>query len=157
MNHPIPTTPQNDPAETIMAALAHGMTGHPEKAAPLFEPFIHGGHATTLGLCAALAETAVRTNQQPLPKNTAFGLLVIDPTTGKHGNINDFPQGVRFAAQFTAAWANHDRDMAGDLFDALVSPDTEEAANALADGIRALFDMAVASLNTTTGRTRDAL
>ncbi|MET9304957.1 hypothetical protein ABZX68_06410 [Streptomyces cellulosae] len=146
MSHDIPTIPQDDPAETILAALAHGMTGHPEKAAPLFEPFIHGGHATTLGLCAALAEATVRTGLQTLPKNTAFGLLVVDPTTGKQGNVNDFPAGVRFAAQFTAAWANRDRDMAGDLFDALVSPGTDEAAEALADGIRALYDMAVASL-----------
>ena len=33
----IPTTPQNDPAETIKAALAHGLTGHPEKAAALYD------------------------------------------------------------------------------------------------------------------------
>ncbi|MFD4257756.1 hypothetical protein ACFWR9_08990 [Streptomyces sp. NPDC058534] len=153
MNHAIPTTPQDDPAETIMAALAHGMTGHPEKAAALFEPFILGGHATALGLCAALAETTVRTDRQTLPKNGAFGLLVVDPKTGKHVNVTVLPPGIRFAAQFTAAWANNDRDTAHDLFDVLVQPGTEEAASALADGIRALFDMAVTTLNETTGHT----
>ncbi|CAM5249611.1 hypothetical protein SGLAM104S_01592 [Streptomyces glaucescens] len=151
----IPTTPQPDPSETIMAALAHGMTGHPEKAATLFEPFILGGPATALGLCAALAETTVHDSRKNLPTNGAFGLLVIDPTTGKHGSVDSFPPGIRFAAQFTAAWANNDRDTAHDLFDALVRPGTEEAADALAVGIRALFDMAVASLNDLTGRTND--
>ncbi|MFG3085086.1 hypothetical protein [Streptomyces parvulus] len=152
MNHPIPTTPQDNPAETVLAALAHGMTGHPEKGAALFEPFILGGHTTTLGLCAALAETTTRDGRHNLPHNSAFGLLVIDPRTGRHGSANDLPPGIRFAAQFTAAWANNDRDTAHDLFDALVQPETEEAASALADGIRALYDMAVATLRETTGR-----
>lgn len=151
----IPTTPQDNPAETIMAALAHGMTGHPEKAAPLFEPFITGGPTTALSLCAALAETTVHTNRQTLPKNGAFGLLVLDAKTGKHGDINALPTGIRFAAQFTAAWANHDRDTARDLFDALVHTGTDEAAEALADGIRALFDMAVSTLSEMAGRTKD--
>lgn len=153
MNHPIPTVPQDDPAETILAALAHGLTGHPEKAPALFEPFIHGGHATALGLCAALAETTVRTDRQTLPKDGAYGLLVLDPKTGHHGSANDLPPGIRFAAQFTAAWANNDRDTAHHLFDALVHAGSEEAAEALAVGIRALYDMAVSTLREQTGRT----
>ncbi|MFC7983849.1 hypothetical protein [Streptomyces sp. NPDC057336] len=153
MTHEIPTVPQNDPAETIMAALAHGLTGHPEKGAALFEPFIFGGHATTLGLCAALAETTVRLDRQNLPKNSAFGLLVLDANTGRHGSTNDLPPGIRFAAQFTAAWANQDRDTAHDLFDALVHTGSEEAADALAVGIRALYDMAVTTLREQTSRT----
>ncbi|WP_333744094.1 hypothetical protein [Streptomyces ardesiacus] len=153
MNHDIPTVPQDDPAETIMAALAHGLTGHPEKGAALFEPFILGGHATTLGLCAALAETTVRTERQTLPKDSAFGLLVFDANTGQHGSANDLPPGIRFAAQFTAAWANNDRDMAHDLFDALVHTASEEAADALAVGIRALYDMAVTTLREQVART----
>ncbi|CAL9349096.1 hypothetical protein SUDANB1_00424 [Streptomyces sp. enrichment culture] len=153
MSHEIPTVPQDDPAETIMAALAHGLTGHPEKGAALFEQFILGGHGTTLGLCAALAETTVRTDRQALPKDGAFGLLVLDAKTGQHGSANDLPPGIRFAAQFTAAWANGDRDTAHALFDALVHAGTDEAADALAVGIRALFDMAVATLKETTGRT----
>jgi hypothetical protein len=149
MSTDIPTVPQDDPAETIMAALAHGITGHPEKAAPLFEPFIVGGPAT------ALAETTVRTDRQALPKDGAFALLVLDANTGHRGDINTLPAGIRFAAQFTAAWANHDRNTARDLFDALAHADTEEAADALAVGIRALFDMAVATLREQTGRGKD--
>lgn len=153
MNHAIPTAPQNDPAETIMAALAHGLTGHPEKAPALFEPFILGGSGTALGLCAALAETTVRIERQNLPKDSAYGLLVLDAKTGRHGSTNDLPPGIRFAAQFTAAWANNDRDTAHDLFDALVHTGSEEAADALAVGIRALYDMAVTILREQTSRT----
>ncbi|NUS83704.1 MAG: hypothetical protein HOY75_13395 [Streptomyces sp.] len=144
MSHEIPTVPQDNPADTIMAALAHGLTGHPEKAAPLFEPFLNDS-ATALGLCAALAETTVHNSRKTLPADSAFGLLVLDPN-GEHGSIDSLPPGVRFAAQFTAAWANHGRDTAHDLFNALVYPGTDEAAEALAVGIRALFDMAVATL-----------
>lgn len=149
----IPTTPQPDPSETIMAALAHGMTGHPDKALPLLRPFIDGGSTTTLGLCAALAEMTAMKPRQELPANGTFGLLVLDAETGQPGDINDLPAGIRFAAQFSTAWGNNDRDTAAALFDALVDPGTDEAACALADGIRALFDMAVASLNEMTGRT----
>ncbi|MYU24508.1 hypothetical protein [Streptomyces sp. SID8352] len=153
MSHAIPTTPQDNPADTIMAALAHGMTGHPENAAPLFESFILGGRGPALGLCAALAEVIVRMGHQPLPKDGGFGLLVYDSRTGKHVNVTALPPGVRFAAQFTAAWANHQRDTAAAHFDALITPGTDEAALALAAGIRALFDMAVATLAAKTGRT----
>ncbi|MEU9558019.1 hypothetical protein [Streptomyces fumanus] len=145
MNHTIPTVPQDDPAETIMAALAHGLTGHPEKAAPLLEPFLTGP-TPALGLLAALAETTVHNDRDTLPTNGAFGLLVLDPTTGKRANINDLPPGIRFAAQFTAAWANNDRDTAHDLFHALITPHDDAAAEAVADAVRALFDMAVATL-----------
>lgn len=153
MGHDIPTTPQNDPAETIMAALAHGMTGHPEKARALFEPFLAGGPATAVGLCAALAEVSAAGPRKTLPKGGTFGLLVLDAKTGKRADIREAPAGVRFAMQFSTAWGNHDRDAAYALFEALVMPGDEEAAHALADGIRVLFDMAVVSLNETTSRT----
>ncbi|MEV8354653.1 hypothetical protein ACFVTT_35420 [Streptomyces niveus] len=152
MSHQIPTAPQDDPAENIMAALAHGMTGHPEKAAPLLEPFIVGGPVTAVGLCAALAETSARHTRKALPAGGTFGLLVLD-ATGKTGDIGALPPGIRFAAQFSTAWANGERDTAYALFHALVQPGDEQAAEALADGVRALFDMAVVSLNEMTGRT----
>ena len=153
MGHDIPTTPQDDPAETILAALAHGMDGHPEKATPLFEPFITGGPATAVGLCAALAEMSAAPARKNLPKGGHFGLLVLDANTGERADISGAPAGVRFAMQFSTAWGNHDRDTAYALFEALVMPGNEQAAEALADGIRCLFDMAVISLNESTGRT----
>lgn len=145
MNHTIPTTPQDDPAETIMAALAHGLTGHPEKAAPLFKPFLDGP-VTAVSLFAALAETAVGSSRRALPADGGFGLLVLDAKTGQHGSADDLPAGVRFAAQFTAAWANGQRDTAYALFNTLIGPGDDAAAIALADATRALFDMAVATL-----------
>ncbi len=153
MDHDIPTAPQDHPAETIMAALAHGMEGHPEKAAPLFEPFILGGPATSAGLCASLAEMSAMTPRQHLPEGGTFGLLVLNATTGERGDINDVPPGIRFAMQFSTAWGNGERQTAYALFNALIEPGDEQAAAALADGIRCLFDMAVVSLNEMTGRT----
>ncbi|MFE5090631.1 hypothetical protein ACFRCI_09545 [Streptomyces sp. NPDC056638] len=153
MTHPIPTEPQPDPSDTIMAALAHGMAGHPEKAAALFEPFIKGGPTTTVGLCAALAEMSAIGPRKTLPKGGTFGLLVLNADTGERGDISVLPAGIRFAAQFSTAWGNGDQDTAYALFRALVAPEDEQAAKALADGIRALFDMAVVSLNEMTSRT----
>ncbi|WP_371612907.1 hypothetical protein [Streptomyces clavifer] len=153
MSHDIPTTPQDDPAETIMAALAHGMTGHPERAFPLFEPFIAGGPATAVGLCASLAEMSAWHARKTLPAGGMFGLLVLDADTGQRADIADAPAAVRFAMQFSTAWGNGDKDTAYALFRALVEPGDEKASHALADGIRVLFDMAVISLNETTGRT----
>jgi hypothetical protein len=150
MNHAIPTTPQDDPADTIMAALAHGLTGHPEKAGPLFEPFL-SGPTTAVSLFAALAETAVGPSRRTLPADGAFGLLVLDAETGQHGGVDDLPAGVRFAAQFTAAWANDQRKTAYALFNALVAPGDDAAAIAVADATRALFDMAVVTLKQQTG------
>lgn len=153
MSHDIPTFPLDDPAETVMAALAHGMTGHPEKAAPLFEPFIKGGPGTTVALCASLAEAAALGPRKHLPVNGAFGLLVFDARTGQRGDISQVPAGPRFATQFLAAYSNGQHDTAYALFRALVERDDDEAAQALAEGIRALFEIAVVSLNDLTGRT----
>ncbi|MFJ2375004.1 hypothetical protein ACIOZL_19675 [Streptomyces sp. NPDC087769] len=153
MTHDIPTVPQDDPSETIMAALAHGMDGYPEKAAALFEPFVKGGPTTTVGLCAALAEMSAIGPRKALPEGATFGLLVLDARTGQTADIAEAPAGVRFAAQFSTAWANGQQDTAYALFRALVEPEDEQAAADLAEGIRALFDMAVVSLNEMTGRT----
>lgn len=153
MDHEIPTFPLDDPAETVMAALAHGMTGHPEKAAPLFEPFIKGGPATTVALCASLAEAAALGPRKHLPADGAFGLLAFDTRTGQRVDINQVPAGPRFAAQFLAAWSNGQQDTAYALFRALVEPADDAAADALAEGIRALFEIAVVSLTELTGRT----
>ncbi|KPL29089.1 hypothetical protein JI76_28635 [Streptomyces anulatus] len=153
MAHDIPTTPQDDPAETIMAALAHGMTGHPEKAIPLFNSIIAGGETPSVSLCAALAEVSATQARTALPKGGHFGLLVLNANTGERGDINDVPAGVRFAMQFSTAWGNDDRQTAYALFRALIESGDERAAEALATGIRCLFDMAVVTLREKTGRT----
>lgn len=152
MSHDIPTTPQDDPAETIMAALAHGMTGHPERAIPLFNSIIAGGERPAVTLCAALAEVSAAEARKTLPKGSHFGLLVLNADTGEHGDIDEAPAGVRFAMQFSTAWGNDDRQTAYALFRALIESGDEHAAESLATGIRCLFDMAVLTLREKTGR-----
>ncbi|WP_327333685.1 hypothetical protein [Streptomyces anulatus] len=152
MAHEIPTTPQDDPAETIMAALAHGMTGHPERALPLLNSIIAGGERPAVSLCSALAEVSAAEARKTLPKGGHFGLLVLNADTGERGDISEAPAGIRFAMQFSTAWGNGDRQTAYALFRALVESGDDQAAEALATGIRCLFDMAVISLKETTGR-----
>jgi hypothetical protein len=152
MDQSIPTTPQDDPAETIMAALAHGMTGATEQGLRLLEPFIWRGPASTVAMCAALAESTAMAGRQELPEGGFFGLLAVT-RDGAAADINVVPAGLRFAGQFVTAWANGDRETAYALFGALIKDETDEQAAAMADGVRALFDMAVASLNDLTGRT----
>jgi hypothetical protein len=153
MDHDIPTFPLDNPAETVMAALAHGMTGHPEKAAPLFEPFIKGGPGTTLSLCASLAEAVAMAPRKRHGNGGTFRPLAIHRPTGRIADLRDMPPGPRFAGQFAAAWGNGQRETAHALFVALYDPEDEAAAQALAEGIRVLFGMAVASMNEITGRT----
>ncbi|MGW2837352.1 hypothetical protein ACWCWD_06525 [Streptomyces sp. NPDC001493] len=152
MDHEIPTTPQNNPAETIMAALAHGMTGNRETGARLLGSFVEQGHVATVSMCASLAETCALTSRNYLPANGAFGLLVVRGD-GTQVSVNDLPPGVRFAAQFSTAWANGERDTAYALFNAMVHEDTDAQAAALAEGIHALFDMAVQSVRELSGHT----
>ncbi|MFB8122070.1 hypothetical protein ACFVG1_12860 [Streptomyces bacillaris] len=153
MAHEIPTTPQADPGETILAALAHGMTGHPEKALPLLNSIIAGGERPAVSLCSALAEVSAAEARKTLPKDGHFGLLVLNTDTGKLGSIDEAPAGIRFAMQFSTAWGNDDRQAAYALFRALIESGDEQAAEALATGIRCLFDMAVITLREKTGRT----
>ncbi|WP_329424052.1 hypothetical protein [Streptomyces sp. NBC_01268] len=140
----IPTTPCNDPAETIMAAVAHGMDGNPALGLTLLGPFIEGGPTTTVSMCAALASmVGVAAEKQNPGARGTFGLLAF------HGDVladtRSMAPGLRFAAQFTAAWLNGQSQTAYALFDALVVQERDEDARNLAEGIHALYDMAVSS------------
>ncbi|MFC8271120.1 hypothetical protein ACFUJR_00965 [Streptomyces sp. NPDC057271] len=153
MTRNIPTTPCDDPTDTIMAAVAHGMTGNPLLGMNLLGPFVKGGPTTTVSMCAALASVAVVAfeKQNPGARGT-FGLLAF------HGDvptdISAMPPGPRFAAQFTAAWANGQQQTAYALFNALLGKETDEDARNLAEGIRALYDMAVTSAQQMRGGAR---
>ncbi|MFC8272325.1 hypothetical protein ACFUJR_07235 [Streptomyces sp. NPDC057271] len=144
MSTDIPTTPCADPADTIMAAVAHGMTGNPLLGMNLLGPFVKGGPTTTVSMCAALASVvAVAAEKQNPGARGTFGLLAFhgnEPT-----NISAMPPGPRFAAQFTAAWLNGQTQTAYALFNALLGEETDEDARNLAEGIHALYDMAVTS------------
>jgi hypothetical protein len=139
--------------DTIMTALAHGVTGDTEAGLTLLEPIAQRGPVHAAGICAALAETLsteARAHQEP---GTFFGFLVAT-TDGQPADANDLPPGIRFAVQFSTAWANGERDTAYSLFDALTDGQTDEQMQALGDGIGALFEMASVSLREVVDRKR---
>ena len=146
----IPTAPCDDPAETIMAAVAHGMDGNPMLGLSLLGPFIQGGPTTTVSMCAALASmVGVAAEQQNPGARGTFGLLAFHD--GVPTDTRAMPPGLRFAAQFTAAWVNDQSQTAYALFDALVGEETDENARNLAEGIHALYEMAVSSATSLRG------
>jgi hypothetical protein len=148
-SHSIPTEPQDDPSETIMAALAHGMTGNPQAGLMLLKPFFETPRRM-VSLCAALAETAVMIARQQAPNADGFALLALHD--GAPADIREMPAGERFAAQFTSAWANGEHQTAYALFDTLTGNGSEQAADHMANGVVALYSMSVASLRALTGR-----
>lgn len=139
--------------DTIMLALAHGVTGDTDAGLTLLEPLAQRGPVHAAGICAALAETLsaeARANQTP---GHSFGFLVAT-TDGQPADANDLPPGVRFAAQFSTAWANGQCDTAYSLFDALIDGQTDEQMQALGEGISTLYEMASASLREVVDRKR---
>lgn len=146
----IPTEPQPDDTDTIMAALAHGLKGNPTTGLTLLVPLLHRGPATAVGVCAALAECS-NLNLPKAPPGTSYGLTVFRPD-GSPSDIQDMPIGPRFAAQFTSAWVNDQTDTAHALFDALADSDDPDQIEGLILGIRILYDMAVTSVANSIGR-----
>lgn len=139
--------------DTIMTALAHGVTGDTEAGLTLLEPLVQRGPVQAAGVCAALAETLSAEARAKQAPGSFFGFLVAT-TDGQWADANDLPPGIRFAIQFSTAWANGERDTAYALFDALTGDQTDEQMQALGDGIGALFDMASASLRDVVERKR---
>jgi hypothetical protein len=149
----IPTAPCEDPAETIMAAVAHGMTGDPATGVMMLGSFIEGGAASTVSMCAALANIVkFAAEKQDLPANGTFGFIAVHH--GTPTNVASLPPGPRFAAQFTAAWMNDQQDTAYALFDALVHQQRNEDAANLAEAIHALYDLTVDAALSLRGGTR---
>ncbi|MEW1565782.1 hypothetical protein AB0454_22685 [Streptomyces sp. NPDC093509] len=148
-SHDIPTEPQEDPAETIMAALAHGMNGDRQAGLALLKPFFDTPR-TLVSLCAALAEGPASSIRPSNPN--AEGVALIALRGGKPANIQDAPAGHRFAAQFTSVWANGDKQTAYALFDALHGSGSEEDADAVAEGVFQLYEMSVAWARSLTNR-----
>lgn len=149
----IPTNPCDNPADTIMAAVAHGVTGNPLLGLQMLGTFVKGGPTSTVSMCAALASIAVFAVEKDNPgARSTYGLLAF------HGNvptdIRSMPPGPRFAAQFTAAFANGQEQTAYALFNALLGEETDDDARNLAEGIHALYDMAVASAQQIRGGAR---
>ncbi|WP_030992199.1 hypothetical protein [Streptomyces sp. NRRL S-1813] len=145
--------PFTEDADTITTALAHGVIGDTEAGLTLLEPIAQRGPVQAAGICAALAETLSAEARAKQPPGHFFGFLVAT-TDGQLANASDLPPGVRFAAQFSTAWANGEHSTAYSLFDALIDGQTDEQMRALGEGISALFEMASASLGEVVERKR---
>lgn len=146
----IPTEPQEDPSETIMAALAHGMANNPQAGLALLKPFFDTPRQL-VSLCAALAEGTAMLAQKQNPDADGYALMAFHD--GFLSDTREMPAGERFAAQFTAAWANGQRKTAYALFDSLHGDGSEQDAEHVAIGVMALYEMSVASMRVLTGRT----
>lgn len=149
-SHAIPTEPQGDPSETIMAALAHGMSGNPQTGMVMLKPFFETPRSL-VSLCAALAESTALLARKHNPEADGFALLALRDDAP--ADVGEMPPGERFAAQFTSAWINGESQTAYALFDALRGGDSEQDAERMADGVLALYAMSVSSMQALTGRT----
>ena len=138
-------------SQQLFQALAHGVAGDNDTAWNLIHPLIHRDNTAMYGVFCGLAESAAFDNlQQHGPGN--FILEVEDIATGADESADVLPAGVRFAARFVTAWANRDHDTADALYRGLYTTDPE----ALADGLRALYEMAIVSLRAFCERKREA-
>lgn len=135
----------------IFEALAHGVAGDNDTAWKLLQPIVRRSEPAMYATICALAESAAFDSiQQHGPGD--FVIEVEDIVTGAEGSVAVLPTGVRFAVQFVTAWANRQQDTAEALYLALYKSDPE----ALADGVRAIYEMAVVSLRGFVERKREA-
>lgn len=135
----------------LFEALAHGVSGDDDTAWAMIRPLVRRDEAAMYGVFCALAESAAFDSiQQHGPGG--FVIEVEDIVTGTEGSVAVLPTGVRFAVQFVTAWANRQQDTAEALYLALYRSDPDE----LGVGLRALYEMAVASLRGFVERKREA-
>ncbi|MFF4388536.1 hypothetical protein ACFY0G_17415 [Streptomyces sp. NPDC001552] len=133
--------PCPDP-NVINEALATGVVGDVEGGLLLLQPIVNDGPAETFAMLSALAEVAARQAVAVAP-GTFFGIEVDGPDGPGTASIDVLPPSLRFAAQFINACANKDRQMAHALFWALAEPSDRDGTPALAEGVGAVFLMAV--------------
>jgi hypothetical protein len=124
-------------------AISLGVTGDPERGVALLQPLVDAGPRSTYALVAGLAEVAATTALQNLRPGESFTCPVENVVTGQPASVDVLPPPVRFAAQFVTAWANRDRGMAQDLFDAFAFQSDRSGTPDLAQAIGVLYDMAV--------------
>lgn len=138
-------------SQHIFEALAHGVSGDDDTAWNLIRPIVRRSDQAMFAVFCSLAESAAFDSIQQHGAGN-FVLEVEDLATGAEGSVEVLPPGVRFATQFLTAWANRDQDTAEALYLALYRSEPE----ALADGLRALYEMAVVSLRGFIQRKREA-
>lgn len=136
------TTAEADAPRIVGEALARGVRGDLEGGVDLLVPLIAGSWLDAFALACMLAETAshvARRDQQP---GEHFALAVEHAVTGQSAPAQVLPPHVRFAAQFTTAWANRDKAHAQALFDGMYQRSSTDGG-VLIDGLLMLFQMAV--------------
>lgn len=126
----------------IGEALAHAVAGDLMTGGMLLVPLIEAGRRSCYTLAASLAETASHIARRDQTPGT-FGITVEDTVTGKAASVDVMPPDIRWAAQFTTAWANRDQDTALALFEALAERSEAADGAELVDGLLQLFSMAV--------------
>ncbi|MET8609725.1 hypothetical protein [Streptomyces misionensis] len=136
------TTAQAEAPRIVGEALARGVAGDLEGGVDLLAPLIAAGWGSAYALAAMLAEAASHIARRDQAPGTVFGMPVQNTVTGAWESAEVLPPHVRFAAQFTTAWANRDRAHAEALFTALYERSAPDG-NELVDGFLMLFQMAV--------------
>lgn len=127
----------------IGEAVAHGVAGDQERGLLMLQPLVDAGPRSTYALLAGLAETAAFTALRDQRPGEVFGLPVENTLTGQAASVDVLPPPIRFAAQFTTAWANRDRDTALALFTAFAFESDDAGTPDLGDAIGVLYAMAV--------------
>ncbi|MEV6738627.1 hypothetical protein AB0N14_17530 [Streptomyces sp. NPDC051104] len=136
------TTAQAEGPRIVGEALAMGVSGDLEGGVDLIVPLIAAGWGSAYALAAMLAETASHIARRDHEPGTVFGMPVQNTETGEWESAEVLPPHVRFAAQFTTAWANRDRAHAEAMFTALYEHSAPDGSD-LVDGLLMLFQMAV--------------
>jgi hypothetical protein len=135
-------SPLVDDSQRIIDAIACGASGDRPGALAHLKPIIDRGPGAIFAMLHALANVAV---VEQKPETGTFLGIAVETTDGHAASIDQLPAGHRFAAQFTTAVANDDLDQADALYRALLVGDDFHAATGLAEGIGAVYDMAVAT------------
>lgn len=138
-------------SQHIFEALTHGVAGDDDTAWKLISPIVQRSNQAMYAVFCSLAEAAAFDALQTQQPGEHFAIEVEDIHTGEAGSVDAFPPGIRFAAQFVTARANRDEDTAHALYMALY-PDRSDD---LAQGLRALYEMAVVSLRAFCERKRE--
>ncbi|MGA5340461.1 hypothetical protein ACPCK3_15060 [Streptomyces griseoincarnatus] len=143
-------------ARIIGEAIAHGVAGDQERGLRMLQPLVDAGPRSTYALLASLAETAAHTALQNQRPGEMFGMPVENTATGQAAPMDVLPPPVRFAAQFTTAWANRDRDTALALFQAFAFASDDAGTPDLGDAIGLLYSMAVTTSTEVVRQARQA-
>lgn len=144
------SSPPPGDSKQIFEALTHGVAGDHDTAMDLLLPILKRDDQTMYATLCALAESASFDARQQHEPGQHFGIEVEEIATGAAASADDLPPGIRFAARFVTAHANRDWDTTNALYRALYDADPEQ----MVIGIRAVYDMAVASLRNFVERRR---